>query len=151
MKENWYLVVLTTNDIDNNSVFKKLRIGFITDIQVSKVEPKHFHADHIEKVKAERFLKRLQSPFSDMGNVNYKVVLRISLEVARYFKSKQYLKSQKLIKELENGDILLNYEISNDMEIIPLIQQWIPFIQVVEPLSLKEKIMQNIEKFIKGV
>ncbi|HFU76114.1 MAG TPA: WYL domain-containing protein, partial [Arcobacter sp.] len=79
------------------------------------------------------------------------VVLKVSLEVARYFKSKHYLKSQKFLKELENGDILLSYEISHDMEIIPLVQQWMPFIQVVEPLCLQEKIVKNVEKFMKGV
>ncbi|CAA6798445.1 MAG: Probable transcription regulator Cj0571 [uncultured Sulfurovum sp.] len=114
LKENWYLAVLTTNNVDNNSIFKKLRINFISNVQESKLEPKHFHSDHTEKVKAERFLKRLQSPFSDMDRISYKVVLKVSLEVARYFKSKQYLKSQKLIKELDNGDVLFSYEISND-------------------------------------
>lgn len=151
MKENWYLVALTTNDIDNNSVFKKLRIGFITDIQASRTEPKHFHSDHVEKLKAEKFLETLQSPFSDIGASKYMVTLRVSLQVARYFKSKKYLKSQRVLKELENGDILVQYEITHDMEIIPIVQQWIPFIQVVEPLFLREKIVQNIEKFMKGV
>lgn len=151
MKENWYLVALTTNDIENNSVFKKLRIGFITDIQASRTEPKHFHSDHVEKLKAEKFLETLQSPFSDIGVFKYMVTLRVSLQVARYFKSKKYLKSQRLLKELENGDVLVQYEITHDMEIIPIVQQWIPFIQVVEPLSLREKIVENIEEFMKGL
>lgn len=151
LKENWYLAVLTTNNIKNNSIFKKLRINFITKIQESRLEPKHFHSDHIEKVKAERFLKTIQSSFSDMETTNYKVVLEVSLTVARYFKTKQYLKSQKVIKELANGNILVTYDITNDMEIIPLIQQWIPHIQVLEPLDLKEKIVKNIENFMKGV
>lgn len=151
LKENWYLVVLTTNNVDNNSTFKKLRINFISNVQESKLEPKHFHSDHTEKIKAERFLKKLQSPYSDMEALNYKVVLKVSLEVARYFKSKQYLKSQSILKELKNGDLLVSYDITHDMEIIPLVQQWIPFVQVVEPLSLKEKIVKNVEKFMKGV
>jgi len=151
LKENWYLAVLTTNNVDNNSIFKKLRINFIYKVEATKLEPKHFHVDHTEKVKAERFLKSIQSPFSDMDKRTYKVVLKVSLKVARYFKSKHYLKSQKFLQELENGDILLSYEISHDMEIIPLVQQWMPFIQVVEPLCLQEKIVKNVEKFMKGV
>lgn len=151
LKENWYLAVLTTNNVENNSIFKKLRINFITKVQESRLEPKHFYSDHSEKIKAERFLKTIQSSFSDMEMTSYKVLLEVSLTVARYFKSKQYLKSQKVIKELANGNILVTYEITNDMEIIPLIQQWIPHVQVIEPLDLKEKIVKNIERFMKGV
>ncbi len=36
------------------------------------------------------------------------------------------------------------------MEIIPLIQQWIPHLKVIEPLRIKEKIEENLKLFMKG-
>ena len=69
---------------------------------------------------------------------------------ARYFKNKKYLKSQKVTKTLKNEDIFVVYEISNDMEIIPIIQRWMPFVQVIEPLRVKERIEENLRVYLKG-
>ena len=150
LKENWYLALLTTNDVDNNSAFKKLRINFIEKIKKVTFEPKQFHSDHAEKLKAEQFLKKIQSPFSQMGGTTYRVKLKVSAKVARFFKAKRYLKSQKILEKLESGELLVSYEISHELEIIPLIQQWIPHLRVLEPLELKEKVVQNLEEFLKG-
>ncbi|MCK4441334.1 MAG: WYL domain-containing protein [Sulfurovaceae bacterium] len=126
-------------------------MNFIEKIQKSKIAPTHFNQDYTEKIKAEEFLKNIQSPYSDMVKQPYSVKLQVSYRVARYFKSKKYLKSQKLLKTLENEDILVSYEIYHELEIIPIIQRWIPHIQVIEPLELKEKIVKNIEEFMKGL
>jgi predicted DNA-binding transcriptional regulator YafY len=148
--ENWYLAVLTTNDIRENSAFKLLRINFIERVKISEIEPKFFHDDNVEKIKAEMFLKNIQSSFSKMETKTYRVVLQVHVSKAHYFQNKKYLKSQKVIKKLDNGDVLVSYEVSNDMEIIPIVQRWIPFVKVIEPLRVKEKIEKNIENFIKG-
>lgn len=113
--------MLTTHD--NSSLFKKLRINFISKAQPTTTEAKHFHADHTEKIKAERYLTNIQSPFSDMETSTYRVLIKVSKEVARYFKSKPYLKSQQIVETSKDGSLLVTYEITNDMEIIPIIQR----------------------------
>jgi predicted DNA-binding transcriptional regulator YafY len=150
LHDNWYLAVLTTNNVDNNSIFKKLRINFITKVQATTLEPKHFHADHTEKLKAENFLKNIQSPYSNLEKPTYRVKLKASVEIARYFKTKKYLKSQKVVKELEDGTLYITYEVNHELEIIPIVQRWIPYLQVMEPIELKEKIAQNVKQFMKG-
>ena len=150
LKENWYLAVLTTNDVENNSLYKLLRISFISKVTESRLEPRFFHEDNIEKIKTEQFLKTIQTPFSNMQTATYSVTLKVSVTVARYFQAKKYLKSQKIKEQLLNGDILVSYEISNDMEIIPLVQQWMPFVRVIKPIRIQEKIESNIENFMKG-
>ena len=139
---------MTTNDIIENSMFRNLRISSIISIKTPKFEPKRFDIDNIEKLKAEEFLKDIQSAYSSMDKPTYPVIVRVSKEVARFFKKKRYLKSQIVEKEFENGDILVSYRVCNDMEIIPLIQNWIPHIRVVEPLRVKEKILQNLQQFM---
>ena len=151
LKENWYLALLTTNNIENNSTFKTLRINFIEKIKKVTFEPKKFHYDFEEKLKAEKFLKKIQSPFSRINATTYTVKLKVSAEVARFFKAKCYLKSQKILEKRESGELIISYEVSHELEIIPLIQQWIPHLKVLEPLELKEKIVQNLKEFMKGV
>lgn len=151
LNENWYLALLTTNDIIDNSAFKLLRVKFIDRIRPSLVEPKFFHEDNSEKLKAEEFLQSIQSAYNKINQKPYTVTLKVSVEVARYFKSKSYLKSQKVTQRLENGDIIVTYEITHEMEIIPLIQRWIPYVKVIEPVEIREKVEQNIRQFMKEV
>jgi len=148
--ENWYLAVLTTNDIIENSAFKLLRINFIEKVKASTVEPMNFYDDNIGKIEADNFLKNIQSSFSKINRPTYIVRLKVHASKARYFKNKKYLKSQKVTKILEGDDIEVMYEISNDMEIIPIIQRWIPFVKVIEPRRIKEKIEENMKLFMKG-
>ncbi len=147
---NWYLATLTTNDIVANSTFRLLRINFISKITKPKIEPISFHDDNIEKIEADRFIKNIQSSFSNINTTPYKVVLKVHPDKARYFQNKKYLTTQTVIKSKDDG-LLVSYLISNDMEIIPLIQRWIPFVSVVEPLRIKEKIDENLRLFMKGV
>ena len=43
--------------------------------------------------------------------------------------------------------LLLYLTINDDMELIPLIQRWIPHIKVLEPQSLKDRILKNIKDY----
>ena len=147
--ENWYLAVLTTHDVLENSAFKLLRINFIERVKLSELEPKFFHDDNVEKLKADSFLKNIQSSFSKIDTPTYTVTLKVHSSKARYFQNKKYLKSQKVIKTLEGGDVLVRYEVSSDMEIIPIVQRWMPFARVIEPLRIRKKIEENIENFMK--
>jgi len=41
----------------------------------------------------------------------------------------------------------INIKITDDMEIIPLIKYWIPHLKVLEPKSLDEKILSDLEQY----
>jgi predicted DNA-binding transcriptional regulator YafY len=44
----------------------------------------------------------------------------------------------------------VSVEITNDMEIIPLVKYWIPHIKVLAPLSVKETIEKDLENYLTG-
>ena len=139
---NWYLATIT-KDTKNNG-FKFLRINFITDF---KVHSNTFQRD----LEAEEFIKNFQSLFQNYKEPKYEVKLLVDKEVARYFKVKKHLKSQKLIEITDNKDLILSFEINNSMEIAPLIKKWIPHIKVISPKSLDEFIKNDIKKFLNDI
>jgi len=156
LEDNWYIALNSMNDerttINNGTVsfFRLMRISFIEKVILSRVEPKQFHSDNIDKLKAEKFLHYLQTPFSKIHNTPYPVLLKISAFASTYFHAKQYLKTQRFIQKLDNGESLFEFMITDDMEIMPIIQQWIPHLRVSEPLRIKEKIEENMKLFMKG-
>ena len=152
LEDNWYIAVNTLQNYHTqnpNSCFRLMRISFITSVKESRVEPKTFHSDNIEKLKAENSLPHLQTPFSKIHNTPYKVIVKVSAFASVYFKAKKYLKSQRVVKHFDDGSTWIEFTITDDMEVMPLIQQWIPHLRVIEPLRIKEEIFEKMKNFMK--
>ena len=145
MNENFYLACEVENENYEFSMFR------ISKIQSLKDSSKSFH----KNLDIENFIKDIQTPFATY-KINYKkhlidIKLQIDSSKAFFFKSKVFLKSQKIIDELENGDIILSFKVTQELEVEELIKKWIPYIKVLEPQSLKEKITNQLEKYIKDI
>jgi len=137
---NWYLASITKN-YKTNYGFKFLRINFITDLKL--------HSQTFQReIEAQKFIEDFQSLFQNYKSTNYEVTLRIDAKVSRYFKVKKHLKSQKIIETKQNGDIIVTYQINNEMEIVPMIKKWIPHIRVLSPKTLDDRIKDEIRQYM---
>jgi predicted DNA-binding transcriptional regulator YafY len=137
---NFYVATLTDDEINNG--FKFLRLSFITEI---KVLQNTFHRD----LNAEEFLKKFQTIFSNYLKKPYEVVIEVDKSIKRFFKQKDFLSSQKIVEEKEN--LILSYQITNDMEILPLVKKWLPLIKIISPESTKEKFKKEIELYLNEI
>ena len=63
---------------------------------------------------------------------------------------KKFLPSQKFIEELEDGSIVFTLEYTQALEILPLVQKWLPDLIILEPKELKDKYLHNINTLIKN-
>ena len=137
---NWYLAAMTKNYQANNG-FKFFRINFITTF---KLLPQTFHRD----IESENFIKNFQSLFQNYNIPTYEVRLEVDAKVSRYFKVKKHLKSQQIIEEKPSGNLIMTYQINNEMELIPFIKKWLPHIRVLSPRSLKTQIKKEIALYL---
>ena len=55
----------------------------------------------------------------------------------------------KWVKEEDDNSMEIELIITDFMEIIPTIQRYIPYIQVIEPNELKLEVKMNIENYLK--
>ncbi len=133
----WYLIALDSR----NDILKKYYLKSIKNIQLS---------DKIFKntAKLDRLLENSISIWFSQNTEPYRVVLNISSDVAKYFKRKPISKSQITESVYEDGSMDISVEISNDMEIIPLVKYWIPHIKVLEPISVKEAIELDLKAYM---
>jgi predicted DNA-binding transcriptional regulator YafY len=140
---NWYLAVLTTEDYEINDGFKLLRLNFIEKVTPCRFSPYQFHED----INVKDFLEnKFQSLFTSFNRKFFTVRVEISKVVSRHFKVKDYLKSQKIITEKDNK-LIVEFTINDDMEIIPLVQMWLPHIKIIEPKRLNDRILENLELY----
>lgn len=139
---NWYLAIFDKNCEINNG-FKWLRLSFIKNVTLYK---ETFHTD----IEVEKFIKNFQSLFEYYKEHKYSVILLAKKEIARFFKNKRHLKSQRTIETKEDGSLMLEFTINNEMEIIPLIKKWLPNLIILSPQDIKDKLYEEIKEFFKN-
>ena len=76
------------------------------------------------------------------------MVIKVDASVAHYFTRRNLLPNQETIRKLENGELLLSCKNIHELEIIPLVQYWIPFLTIVSPNNLQERMISNLQKYI---
>jgi len=130
----WYLVNF---DTDYNDI-RKYHLNSIKNI---KLLDSHFK---IEKNSLKKFDNAINVWFKP-DIEPYEIVLHVDKIISKYFKRKPISKTQRVLKVYEDGSIDIELYITDDMEIVPTIQRYIPHIKVIEPQRLLEKIQTNLK------
>ena len=142
INENFYLA---SENTDERFKFTMLRLSQIESLELLKEQ---FH--HNPDIKD--FIKQLQTPFP-LYKPNFrehliKVLIHVDKDKAKFFKLKKYLPSQNIEKENADTSLLVSFQVSQEREMEELIKKWIPYIKVIEPLSLKEKIESELKQYL---
>ena len=133
----WYLLA----NIDDKDNLRKFRLDMISKIEATDKEydlPDNLKTILDESVNVWFEEKRDQ-----------KVTLSVNQKVAKYFKKKQYFPAQKIKKENKDGSLVLESAFSDDMEIIPTVLHWIPWVKVVSPDAIKSKVLSLVNEYAK--
>jgi len=144
MNENFYLACENTDEEYPFSIFR------LTNIQSITLETKTFHINP----DIEEFIKHMQTPFSKytpgFRNHLIEVIVEVDSQKAKFFKAKNFLPSQKTVQTKEDGTLVLAFKVTQEMEMEELIKKWIPYMRVIEPQSLKEKIIDDLKIYLKN-
>ena len=134
----WYLIIYEAND----NKIKTFHLNTIKNIEVLNT---HFSFDE-EKINS---FDNAISAYYKPNNAPILVQLFMDKEVSRYFQRKPLNKSQRVLKIYDDESCDIELTITEYMEIIPTIQRYIPFIGVIEPQELKDKVKENIDFYLK--
>lgn len=137
INENFYLLH------KSNKALQMARITSILDV----VELKEQY--YAEKEILD-FIKNIQTPFSILGELQ-EVVLLVDKSKANFFKIKKFFRSQKILKELENGSIEVRYMVTQTKELESFILSWLPYIKIIKPLELKQEIKQALKQALSSI
>jgi len=130
----WYLINYDTH-------YKNIRKYHLNSIKNIKILDSHFKPD-IQSVK--KFDNAINAWFKPETKP-YIILLNIQKSVAPYFIRKPISRTQRIMQKYNDGSIDIELYITDDMEIIPTIQRYLPFIQIISPKSLADKIKNNIK------
>lgn len=133
----WYLFAKDLSDAKVKT-FKLSEIKKLTPLgQYYKTTPQQI----------EEILQNAHSAFYQDGN-SFEVVVKVDKESAIYFKSKDFLESQEILEEREDGSLVVKFEVSHDEDIDNVIKAWLPHIEVLEPQRFREKLLNELKNYV---
>lgn len=97
----------------------------------------------------QQFIEEIKTNDSiSHGNQLIEVVIKVSGFAAPYFTRRNLLPNQDLVRKLENGELLLSCKNVNELDIVPVVQYWIPHLTIVSPAELQEKMNENLKLYL---
>lgn len=76
------------------------------------------------------------------------VLLKVSREVADYFKRRNLIPNQEIEKELDDGGLIVSAKIGHSNQIVPIIRYWIPHIMVISPASIQSEVNEGLAEYL---
>jgi len=145
MDNNWYLAF-----INEEKRLEFARLSFIE--KVTYASKNSYQRKDIEPYLD--FLKKVQNAMTLYGVKPKMATIKATKNIAKYFEKdmKRFLSSQKFLEKCDDGSILFTIEYTQDLEVLPFIQKWMPDLIIIEPLELKniyiEKLKSTLENYL---
>jgi len=87
------------------------------------------------------------SAFGLIDEEQQTIKVRFGSEIGHLIRERTWHPSQQLIEE-SDGSLLLTFEASGEKEILAWLYSYLPYVQILEPIGLKEKFLQSLQKAI---
>ena len=134
----WYLIALDTN---NKDVLKKYYLKNIFNI---KNTDENFEINS----KLESLLENSISIWFQENNEPFDVKIKVSNKIAKYIKRKLIAPTQITESVYEDGSLDIVVKITHEMEILPLVKYWLPYMKVIEPKWIHEIIHKELKDYL---
>lgn len=83
-----------------------------------------------------------------LGADKKEIVLKITKEVAGYFKRRKLIANQVIEKELEDGGLIVSAKVGHPNQVLPIVRYWIPHIRVISPEGLQTEMEDEIRAYL---
>lgn len=135
----WYLLAKNKDtDKIHNYLISKLK-------SIEVLSSKFILDDYLSQLP-----NKVLSPFFDDEDY-FDVVVEVDKSIAHYFKLKKQLSSQKIIKEKDDGNLVVSFKVTHEEDIDNIIKSWIPHIKIISPKYFNDKIKQELINYIQTI
>lgn len=133
LKGVWYLAALDGNKLKTFSFAKidKLRLLEDTFVWSKEIDVKLATEDGVWFTESQ-----------------HEVVLKVSPEVAGYFKRRKLIANQVIEKELADGGLLISAKVGHPNQVLPIARYWMPHIRIVSPDIWQHDLEKGIREYL---
>lgn len=141
MDNNWYIA-----NVDEEGVLRFGRVSFIEEVTYSK-DKNSYQSSSIKK--QQDFIEKDVQNSMTLFDVPLKIAtIKAHKNIAKYFEKdmKKFLSTQKFIKKQDDGSIIFTLEFTQELEILPFVQKWLPDLEILEPTTLRDSYKLKLQK-----
>jgi len=137
---NWYVAYITEEE-----TLKLGRLSFIEKVAYAK-------KNSYQKKNIEPYLNQLKNNLQNSMTLFNKTpqtaTIKATPSIAKYFDDgmKKFLSSQTFAKKEEDGSVIFTVEYTQELEVLPFSQKWMPDLIILEPQTLKEAYKKKLQK-----
>ena len=145
MDSNWYLAF-----VDNS---EKLRFGRVAFIQSVDYASK---SNSFQKSSVEKYFEFLNQEVENaltLYGVDKKIAkIKVLPKIARYFEKdmKKFFASQEFVEKHPDGSVDFFVKYTQPMELLPFVKKWLPNIKILEPIELRDLLVDELKKSIEN-
>ena len=133
----WYLVAKDTKD----NIIKKYALDKISDVKRLKESVKG-----IPKDLDDILSKSVNIWFS--GDRTKEVVIEVDAQWSHYFKRRWIMPLQEIIKEREDGSLIVRFIACSDEEISMCLKPWLPHVRILRPKDVQNRLVKEYKQWI---
>jgi len=136
LKGIWYLAALDGDKLKTFSFAKieRLKLLDVTFAWLKEIDAKLATEDGIWFTESQ-----------------HEVVLKVSSDVAGYFKRRKLIANQVIEKELADGGLLISAKVGHPNQVLPIIRYWMPNIRIISPDSWQQDLEQGIRDYLQRI
>ncbi|WP_200764013.1 helix-turn-helix transcriptional regulator [Nitrosophilus alvini] len=108
-------------------------------------------AKKAETNRAKIKINKISSVWQDFNKEKLHIKLLILKDIVYHIKRSPLHPTQKVVDCFENGDIVIETEITNFMEILPQIKKFIPHIFILSPENIRNSLKTEIENYLEKI
>ncbi|MFU8928197.1 helix-turn-helix transcriptional regulator [Acinetobacter puyangensis] len=126
-----------------------VRKGELRAYRLSRISLSYEHHNLANFQPDANILKQLENEESIwFGQEKFEVILTVQAEVALHFRQRQLFPEQQIVKELDDGSLLLSSRITHTTQLLPLVRYWIPFVRIVNPVGMQEELEEGVKEYL---
>ena len=84
------------------------------------------------------------------GRQKQQVLIRVQPEVAVFFKERRLFPEQQIEQETETGELVISCQIRHEMQLLPLVRYWLPYVKIIEPIHFQQKLEQDLQGYLRS-
>ncbi|WP_139296341.1 helix-turn-helix transcriptional regulator, partial [Moritella viscosa] len=125
----WYLAAVCQNHLHS------FRIAYISQLQLSgdKYKP---------QANIQNEIIRQGMQWIDIDKLD--VLIQVDSHVASRFLDGGLLPNIQVLKEMDDGSLLISSQITRLHDVIPILKAWMPHVEVLSPVSLKHELIRDL-------
>lgn len=134
----WYLLGVEKAD-------RRAKTYYLKEMyRVQVMEDEFLKDDRLDDI-----LKGALNAWFEPDKEPFEVKLLADSSIAKYFHRRPVSPKQKLLATHENGSLEIAVPITSEQEILPVLKYWMPHLTVLEPVWLREKMVESCQNWLK--